>query len=140
MQLIKNLIRAREVSIKHLDELGIAYYGHIPNKKAVICSLKTLMSKDTAGGSNFQDTDQFLAVDQHGWLTYTATVECGQFVPNNFNVLDEQVIRLSDEEVEKYFNSFESTPNEFLRFIEKYNEIASKYPNELEKISNISNW
>lgn len=127
MKCVHVLQRVREVclekyaSLKNSDSYSIVFFS------------KTLSSKAINGGAGDRDTDQYVGIRQNGWVMYEIVTEIsGIGGPTRSERTRE--VKLSDQELENYFNGPNSSLGELHGFINKYNEIASLSDVSLSKI------
>lgn len=127
MNCIQLLHEAREVCIKHFDELKGTKSNAI-----VFCS-KTLSSKVINGGVGDRDIDQYVEIRPSGWIICEVETEIsGIGAPTKSRTISER--NVSDEDLEIYFNGPHSSIGEVADFIKKYNEIANTPNITLTKI------
>ncbi|MDH2363775.1 hypothetical protein [Priestia megaterium] len=135
MNIVKYIQCARELAMVRIDDLEKPLYGQKSDHiKLVEFTSKTLSSCSIHSGNGDRDVDQSIGVTRDGWIKYITEVETATMhTPFKMEVLN--TIKMSDEDVEEYLNSKECTVGEVYWFIEKYNKLASEYPNDLKKIS-----
>lgn len=116
---------AEKVCLNHYDELATKIY----NAKIINFMLKTLESRTIWGGNGDADIDMYLGITEKGWTKYIVETETGMYQKGS-GLISDRYEYINQDELKEYINGEECTIREFQMFINKCDELKSKYNKE----------
>lgn len=153
MELLTKIKNVREVGTKHFDELKSDLIAYNPSVELIDFMKEEGIEKKKSYSKFTKQELTFWGLDSSGWVRYFMTVLntgkinleedriIAKYVGEEVNIKEIEnlqlisevlVQKMTDEDIEEYITSRESSMEHFFSFIEKYDDIKSEYKDEFE--------
>ncbi len=123
MNIIRNLKKLTDSCVKHFDELKV-------DEKVSLLTIN-LESQSIWGGNGDRDKDLHFYVNENGLYSTTIIQEYGMYQKGN-GVIDKKTSRAEISEIENALNGEYATLFDVESFINFYNTIRKKYPEDFK--------